>query len=162
MKRLFTLLLVFFFGIVVGAAFFTEDAPARMEDQTASEVLTQTLYNVLGTTRETAAEVANEIRPHLSQLSYLTNEEIREYYNTLSLKYHLPALSDEQLENLTNGLHSIGNLASSGTSKDAQAEGGTLGRASELLDAGAKIISALQRIIRITGSLLQEATGRVG
>ena len=161
MKRLFTLLLVFFFGIVVGAAFFSEDAPNRSEDQTASEVLAQTLFNVLGTTRETAQALADEIRPHLNQLSYLTNEQFREYYNTLSLKYHLPVLTDGQLEGLVSALRSIGSLAGP-SSENPQSGIGSLTKASTWIDAGVKMLSALQRILRMAGGYIQEVTGRAG
>ena len=160
MRRLFTLLVVFFLGIVVGAAFFTEDMPLNDGPQAASEVLTQTLFNVLGTTRETAEALADEIRPHISQLSYMTDEQLRTYYDALTLKYRLPSLTDEQLSRLGSALRAIGSLGGSSPEEVQQHAGEKLDLTSGLLDAGVKMLSALQRIMQRASRFVSQAAGR--
>ena len=160
MRRFFTLVLVFFMGVVVGAAFFTDEQPGSFSDGTAGEALVRAFSSVYGTTRETASAIAAEVRPLIGQLREMDDASLQEFFRSLTVRYNLPELSSGQLEGLVKLIRSLTASGGGGQNTAQQAEDlqGLVGRASDAVSAGQKVLSALSRIVRVTSQFVQQLT----
>ena len=163
MRRFFTLVLVFFLGVVIGAAFFTEEQGSAPADATAAESLVRAFSSVYGTTRETASALAAEVRPLIGQLREMDDASLQAFFRSLATRYNLPELSQGQLDGLVKLIRSLTLSGGDDLSSAEQADGqGIAGRASDAVSGGKKIFSALSRIVRVTTQLARSLMGAFG
>ena len=152
MKRFFTLIVTFCIGVVIGAAFFSEDAVTSSGVAVDREALTQSLSGILGTSQEVASTIVEDIKPVLSQMSTLSDEQLQSYFSSLASKYNIPALTGGQLEGLLSLYHSLSDM-------DLETIQGMAQKTTETVSNGMKIVHAVQRIARVTAEFIQSVQG---
>lgn len=160
MRRFFTLVLVFFLGVVIGAAFFSEEPGANSRDSSTGELLIRAFSSVYGTTKETASALASEVGPMIGQLREMDDAQLRLFFQTLTARYRLPELSQGQLDGLVKLIRSLTSSGGEGQGVMPQAEDtqSVIDRASDAISGGRKILSAISRIIRVTSGFVQDLT----
>ncbi len=164
MKRFFTLVLVFCIGVTVGAVFFAGDGSGiQVADILNGEDLIETISGILGTTRETGAAVAEDLKPLLSQTGTMTDEELAETINALTAKYNIPALSTKQMQTLISLIRTVGSLGQGDLTGKAQEIQEAAETVSETVSRGTRIYRSLQSAVQSVSDFyarLRELLGR--
>ncbi len=154
MKRFFTLVLTFCIGVVIGAAFFSEDAVQQAAPGVDREALAQSLSGILGTSKEVASSIMEDIKPVLNQMSTLSDEQLQSYFSSLAQKYNIPSLTSGQLDGLLSLYHSL-------TQLDLETIQGAAQKTGESVSNGVRIVRAVQRIVHVTAGFIETLQGAI-